>query len=81
MKTGKRFVRWLTAGLAGVLLVGAVGCGKKAEEPSEGTTGVAEETTTDAAGSYEESVPKRDYENMVFRVLCSTEMDPFFDDE
>ena len=81
MKAGKRFVRWLTAGLAGILLVGAVGCGKKTEEPPEGTSGVTEEATTAAAGSYEESVPKRDYENAIFRVLCSTEMDPFFDDE
>ena len=77
----KRWKRWLTAGLAGLMLAGVVGCGKKTEETPKGTPGSDAEVTTPAAGSYEESVPKRDYENAPYRVLCSTEMEPFFDDE
>ena len=77
----KQWKRWLTAGLAGLMLAGVVGCGKKTVETPTGTPGSDAEVTTPAAGSYEESIPKRDYENATFRVLCSTEMEPFFDDE
>lgn len=54
-----------------------ISCSKK-ETPEEESTGTVSAETSDA--SYEDSVPHRDYGGAEFRILCSTEIEQFFDE-
>ena len=77
----KHLKQWLTVALAGLMLAGTVGCAKKNPSAPE-TSGETEPSTElSSSSSYEDSVPKKNYNLETFRVLCTQEMDPFFDEE
>ena len=78
----RRWKQLLSAVLACLLLVGMVGCGGKDDPAVESSseTVTAPEGNTDSV-SYENLVPKKNYNNETFRVLCTMELEPFFDDE
>ena len=78
----KHLKQWLTAALACLILAGSVGCGKKEVPPAEEKTeGSEQESSHSQSVAYEDSVPKKNYQNEPFRVLCTMEMEPFFDEE